>query len=505
MNGPNDFNERSAAEGAPFIGHEGDPSTPRSTATGYTDPYAAKGAQAGSYQAPGAGYTAVPPAGYGVPPGYAPGYVPPAPGYVPPPAPGLPNPPTAFVLGFIPGVGAMYNGQFAKGIANIVVFAVLVSLANNVNGIFGLLIAGWIAFMVFDAYQTARNRRFGLPLPNPFGLNDIGDRLGFGQGQGWNATPPASPGAGAAQGFTAGAASQPGYASAAPDPAAAAATSAQAAQGPPDPYVPYTGTAYAAAPAYGATPVYPAAAAYPSAAAYPTAPAYPSGGHVAAEAAAYADAIAAEAKASAYPGAYPPAYPGTYAGAYAPYAPPVPDWSVAAGSVPPAAPRGLAGIPSGAIWLIALGTLALAASLLHESFLGGDVLVSILLLAFAVFLGFRRWQQSALFAAPGSPQQQMFALNGLRFPAVLAGVAVLNLVSAVHLLRWESSWPILLIWIGVLLIVERVAGQRLAADAAASASYAASQTVPPADAQTTTDASHAAASAGSSTEAREAL
>ena len=32
-------------------------------------------------------------------------------------APGL-----AFVLGFIPGVGAMYNGQFAKGLAHVAIF-----------------------------------------------------------------------------------------------------------------------------------------------------------------------------------------------------------------------------------------------------------------------------------------------------------------------------------------------------------------------------------------------
>ena len=31
----------------------------------------------------------------------------------------------------------------------------------------------------FDAYHTARARRDGTPLPNPFGLNDIGERFGF--------------------------------------------------------------------------------------------------------------------------------------------------------------------------------------------------------------------------------------------------------------------------------------------------------------------------------------
>jgi hypothetical protein len=72
----------------------------------------------------------------------------------------------------------MYNEQYAKGILHLVVFAILVSLADN-HGVFGLFVAFWVCYMAFEAYQTARARRDGLPLPNPFGLNDIGERLGF--------------------------------------------------------------------------------------------------------------------------------------------------------------------------------------------------------------------------------------------------------------------------------------------------------------------------------------
>ncbi len=79
----------------------------------------------------------------------------------------------AFALGWIPGVGAMYNGQFVKGLVHVVVFALLINLAN-VNSTLGILVAAWIFYQVFDAYQTARARRDGLPLPNPLGLNDIG-------------------------------------------------------------------------------------------------------------------------------------------------------------------------------------------------------------------------------------------------------------------------------------------------------------------------------------------
>ena len=98
----------------------------------------------------------------------------------PPPPPGEPNPGLAALLGFIPGVGAMYNGQYAKGVVHLVVFAILVSLTNE-NGIFGLFVAGWVCYQVIEAHHTARARRDGTPLPNPFGLNDLGERLGFGK------------------------------------------------------------------------------------------------------------------------------------------------------------------------------------------------------------------------------------------------------------------------------------------------------------------------------------
>jgi len=104
------------------------------------------------------------------------------------PTPG-PNPGLAALLGFIPGVGAMYNGQYAKGVVHLIVFAILVSLADQ-HGIFGLFIAGWVCYQVIDAYHTARARRDGTPLPNPFGLNDLGERLGFGKA--WPAATPTS-------------------------------------------------------------------------------------------------------------------------------------------------------------------------------------------------------------------------------------------------------------------------------------------------------------------------
>ncbi len=119
---------------------------------------------------PVSGYATVPPYYSAVPPQAA--------------TTGEASPVLAAILGFIPGVGAMYNGQFAKGIVHLLIFAVLVSLSDNVNGIFGLFVAGWIFYMAFEAYHTAIARRDGLPLPNAFGFNDISERMGFGKSWG---------------------------------------------------------------------------------------------------------------------------------------------------------------------------------------------------------------------------------------------------------------------------------------------------------------------------------
>ena len=94
-----------------------------------------------------------------------------------PAPPGTPSPGVAAVLGVIPGVGAMYNGQFIKGLIHVVIFAALVS-ATHIWGPFGILIAGWVCYQIFDAYHTARARRDGEPLPDPLGLNEVGNSFG---------------------------------------------------------------------------------------------------------------------------------------------------------------------------------------------------------------------------------------------------------------------------------------------------------------------------------------
>jgi hypothetical protein len=97
-----------------------------------------------------------------------------------PPHQGGPNPSAAAVLGLIPGVGAMYNGQFFKGFIHVVVFAVLISITDHYP-IFGLFIAAWILYQSFEAFHTAKALRDGQPVPDPFGLNEVGNWLNLGR------------------------------------------------------------------------------------------------------------------------------------------------------------------------------------------------------------------------------------------------------------------------------------------------------------------------------------
>jgi hypothetical protein len=80
------------------------------------------------------------------------------------------SPGLAFLLGFIPGVGAIYNGQYVKGFIHVVVFGVLIAIVNddqmsgNLQPLFGMMIAVWVFYMAFEAYHTAKRRQLGQPV-----------------------------------------------------------------------------------------------------------------------------------------------------------------------------------------------------------------------------------------------------------------------------------------------------------------------------------------------------
>jgi TM2 domain-containing membrane protein YozV len=82
---------------------------------------------------------------------------------------GGPNPVAATLLGFIPGVGAIYNGQVVKGLIHVLIFAGLIALSEHTE-FFGILVAFFYFYMVWDAYATAKAIQERRPLPDPFGL-----------------------------------------------------------------------------------------------------------------------------------------------------------------------------------------------------------------------------------------------------------------------------------------------------------------------------------------------
>ena len=117
------------------------------------------------------------PGGYSTttsPPGAA-GYVPPPPG-----SGSGPNPTVAGILaGFFPfGVGAVYTGQYAKGLAHLAIFVLLIAGANAADsdrstalGVFcGIGIAFFWVYQIIDSVRSARAIQTAQPIPDPFGL-----------------------------------------------------------------------------------------------------------------------------------------------------------------------------------------------------------------------------------------------------------------------------------------------------------------------------------------------
>lgn len=79
------------------------------------------------------------------------------------------SPGVAFVLGLIPGVGAIYNGQYAKGMVHVAAVGLAISILNNdaaagYEPLVGLMLAAFWVYMPFEAYHTARNRQLGHPV-----------------------------------------------------------------------------------------------------------------------------------------------------------------------------------------------------------------------------------------------------------------------------------------------------------------------------------------------------
>lgn len=125
------------------------------------------------YADPSPGSYAPPPepGPYAAAPGTAPYPSPPNPYYAPAayPAGVRTSPLAAFWLGLIPGVGAIYNGQYLKGLVHAIITGLLISLTNAADGTSGQPLLGMLTFafwcyMPFEAYHTAKKRQMGVPI-----------------------------------------------------------------------------------------------------------------------------------------------------------------------------------------------------------------------------------------------------------------------------------------------------------------------------------------------------
>jgi len=88
-----------------------------------------------------------------------------------------PNPAVAGILaGFFPiGVGAVYTGQYAKGLSHLVVMVLLIlGVSSNlpwyVITVLSILIGFFYIYQIIDAVRSAKAIQVGEPAPDPFGL-----------------------------------------------------------------------------------------------------------------------------------------------------------------------------------------------------------------------------------------------------------------------------------------------------------------------------------------------
>lgn len=102
--------------------------------------------------------------------------VPPSAGYAYPTPlpPGAPNPGAALGLGFIPGVGAVYNGEYIKGLIHVLIFGGIIAMLNNdsisggMQAMLGVFLGIFCVYMPIEAYMTAKAKLAGQTPPGFF-------------------------------------------------------------------------------------------------------------------------------------------------------------------------------------------------------------------------------------------------------------------------------------------------------------------------------------------------
>ena len=80
------------------------------------------------------------------------------------------HPGTALALGFIPGLGAVYNGEYVKALIHVAVFAGIIAalssdLPGELDAFLGIALGCFYCYMPIEAYRTAKARQSGQPQP----------------------------------------------------------------------------------------------------------------------------------------------------------------------------------------------------------------------------------------------------------------------------------------------------------------------------------------------------
>lgn len=101
-----------------------------------------------------------------------------------------PNPAVAGILaGFFPiGVGAVYTGQYAKGLAHLVIMVLLIVAESSdipgfMHAVLGIGMGFFYVYQIIDAVRSAKAIQMGEPAPDPFGLGQA-----FGAGEKFEGT-----------------------------------------------------------------------------------------------------------------------------------------------------------------------------------------------------------------------------------------------------------------------------------------------------------------------------
>lgn len=95
-------------------------------------------------------------------------------------ASGGPSPALAAVLGVVPGLGAVYNGEYMKALIHVLLFGTTIAMIERTHSeeVFVPMLVAFIFYMPIDAYRTAKARLEGRRPTSLFGDTASGQPIG---------------------------------------------------------------------------------------------------------------------------------------------------------------------------------------------------------------------------------------------------------------------------------------------------------------------------------------